>query len=138
MTNIVVSAFDGDASRIWTRKSSIEVKRLFRSIYGVGEGIANMSVLLLEKAYGFQFSDLDRRTMDIKADIHTKRVLYRLGASEDKSEMATMKAARKMHPEYPGKLDAPLWIIGRKWCRPHKPDCQHCPMLSLCPRTGVI
>lgn len=137
LTNIVVAAFDGDASLIWQGKSALEVRSLFESIFGVGEGIANMSVLLLEKAYRFQFSDLDRKNMDIKADVHTKRVLYRLGTSKKISEKEAMQAARNMNPEYPGKLDAPVWIIGRKWCHAYSPKCQRCPITSVCPKIGL-
>lgn len=132
LTNLIVSAFDGDTSKMWKGKSAFEVKSLFQSIYGVGPGIANMSVLLLEKAYKYEFSDLDRKNMDIKPDVHTKRVLYRLGASESISESAAIEASRKMNPNYPGRLDAPLWIIGRKWCQAQNPACQNCPMNYVC------
>ena len=137
LTNLVVSTFEGDASLIWKGKSSAFVKGLFESIYGVGPGIANMSVLLIEKAYNIRFSDLDRKTMDIKPDVHTMRVLFRLGAAEEISESAAVAAARKLNPDYPGEIDAPLWIIGREWCHAHKPDCNRCPMVGVCSKVGI-
>ena len=102
-----MSAFNGDASLIWRGKSAFEVKSVFQSIYGVGQGIANMSVLLIEQAYEIQFPDLDRRFMDIKPDVHTMRVLYRLGAAEEISETDAVSAARKLNPDYPGEIDGP-------------------------------
>jgi len=137
LTRIVVEEFNGDASLIWIDKRAIHVKNTFSRIYGVGPGIANMSVLLIEKAYGIRFSDLDRPGMDIKADVHTMRVLYRLSVSSDQTEQAALDAPRRMHPEYPGELDAPLWIIGRKWCHSLKPNCIECPMNDVCQKVGV-
>lgn len=91
-----------------------------------------MSVLLIEKAYGIRFSDMDRRTMEIKADVHTMRVLYRLGMSAERSESAAIAAARRMNPDYPGEIDAPLWVIGRNWCLNYHPQCRKCPMAPVC------
>lgn len=137
LTHIVVDEFKGDASLIWAGKRAVYVKNTFSRIFGVGPGIANMSVLLIEKAYGIRFSDLDRPGMDIKADVHTMRVLYRLGVSMDQTAQAALDATRRMHPEYPGELDASLWIIGRKWCKPGYPSCIECPMNSVCQKVGV-
>ena len=96
-----------------------------------------MSVLLIEKAYNIRFSDLDRKKMDIKPDVHTIRVLYRLGISKELSEKAAIEAARKMNPKYPGQLDAPLWNIGRSWCFARKPDCVHCPVETVCQKQSI-
>lgn len=137
LSEIVVHYFDSDASNIWVGKSAFEVKNTFQRIYGVGPGIANMAVLLIEKAYKIEFSDLDKENMDIKADVHTIRVLYRLGISKELSEKATNEAARKMNPKYPGQLDTPLWIIGRSWCFARKPDCFHCPVEPVCQKQSI-
>jgi endonuclease III len=137
LTADVVDRFEGDASLMWRDKSAAEVNRNFQSIYGVGPGISSMAVLLIEKAYGIRFSDLDRRNMDIKPDMHTMRVLYRLGLSGQQSEEAAVATARRLHPAYPGELDAPLWVIGRRWCHYASPRCHACRMRRLCPRIDV-
>jgi endonuclease III len=137
LTRIVVEELDGDAAAIWRGKSAAEVKTAFLRIYGVGEGIANIAVLLIEAAYGVRFSDLDRRTMDIKPDTHTCRVLYRLGVAEDTSTDAALQGARWLSPEYPGEVDGPLWTIGRRWCRPSSPNCPMCPVGTLCKKVGL-
>ena len=66
------------------RETASQVKSTFQRINGVGPGIANMAVLLLERAFGVVFDD--RRGIDIKPDSHTLRVLYRLGLSKKQSE----------------------------------------------------
>jgi len=60
LTRIVVEEYGGEASRIWTGKHAAEVKRTFLSIHGVGTGIANVAVLLIEQAFPIRFDDLDR------------------------------------------------------------------------------
>lgn len=135
ITAIVCDEFGGDASRIWRGKTAAKVKRTFLRVYGVGEGIANMAPLLLEKAYGFEF--IDRPQMDIKPDVHTKRVLYRLGVSAQETEAAAIATARRLNPSFPGGLDAPLWIIGNSYCHSQNPRCTVCPVTKVCARVGV-
>jgi endonuclease III len=102
------------------------------SIFGVGEGIANMTLLLIEQAFGVQFPDLDRPKMDIKPYVHTKRVLFRLGVSKEQTELAAIQAARWLNPEFPGKTDGALWAIGRKWCKAKITECPKCAMDAVC------
>jgi len=137
LTSIVVKDHGGDAAAIWRGRSAAEVKNTFLRIYGVGEGIANMAVLLIEKAFGVRFSDLDRRTMDIKPDVHTCRVLHRLGVASDTSANAAIEGARWLSPDYPGEVDGPLWLIGRRWCRPAAPRCPECPVREQCRKVGL-
>jgi endonuclease III len=91
-----------------------------------------MTVLLIESAFSIYFDDLDHRQIDIKPDVHTIRVLYRLGASEAMTDQAAVIAARKLNPEYPGALDLSLWNIGRTWCRPITPLCSVCEIGPFC------
>ena len=137
LTRIVVDEFGGDARAMWRGRTASQVRGTFLRIYGVGPGIANMAVLLIEKAFEVRFSDLDRQTMDIKPDTHTCRVLYRLGVAGDNSTDAAIEGARYLSPEYPGEVDGPLWIIGRRWCRPTAPRCQDCPVGGSCRKVGL-
>jgi endonuclease III len=137
ITTIIVEEYNGDASQIWEGKRAPEVKRTFDSVYGVGEGIASMAPLLIEKAFDYRFSDDDHKHMDIKADVHTVRVLYRLGMSGEKTTEIAIQATQKLNPGYPGELDAPLWSIGRVWCHPTSPDCTQCIMTDLCPKQDM-
>ncbi|MEA3328080.1 MAG: hypothetical protein U9R53_12390 [Chloroflexota bacterium] len=132
LTQIVIEECGGNAANFWSEKRAAQVNRTFQSIHGVGPGIANMGVLLIEAAFGVCFDDLDRKRMDIKPDVHTKRVLYRLGASKAETEeaAAALVATRTMNPDYPGELDRGLWWIGRNWCHASSPNCDHCPANS--------
>ncbi len=137
LARIVIEECSGDASLLWKDKTASQVKTAFRRIHGVGPGIANMAVIIIEKAFGVRFSDLDHRQMDIKADVHTKRVLYRLGAAPEISDSAAIAAARRLSPEYSGAIDSALWRIGRNWCHPDGPDCTPCPVSDVCLKVGV-
>ncbi len=137
LATLVERECDGDASQLWANKSASYIKQLLQGIHGVGPQIANMTPLLIEKAFLVKFSDLERRTMDIKADVHTKRVLYRIGVANTKSDDAAIAAARQVNPVFPGGLDAPLWKIGRSWCSSSSPRCSECVVSALCERVGL-
>lgn len=132
ITEIVVERFGGDASAIWRHRRAADVQATFRSVHGVGPGIASMAVLLLERGYGIRFTDLDRRHMDIKPDVHTRRVLYRVGVAPDTDETTAIATARALNPDYPGALDFPLWVVGRRWCSALAPQCRLCVLGSQC------
>lgn len=132
---LVANELDGNASRLWEGKTASEVKQRLRAIPGVGPGLANLTVLMIIAAYSHSFSDPE--TIDIKPDVHTRRVLGRLGHSDGKSGEAAVETARRLMPEFPGRLDLALWHIGRTWCRPTKPHCRDCPMDEVCPQTDV-
>jgi len=137
LTEIVLKECGGCASKVWEGRSAFEVQRKLMSIHGVGPGIANMTTLLIEKAFPYRFMEEDRRRMDIKPDVHTMRVLYRLGASRAKTEQEAIEAARSLNPACPGDLDGPLWYVGRTWCYASKPGCLDCPLFGSCERYGV-
>lgn len=135
LTHLVVEKYGGNAAQIWEGRRASEVIRTFRSIYGVGPGIANMAVLLIERVFHIRFPD--HWSIDIKPDVHTVRVLYRLGVSHAPTEAATVEAARRMNPDFPGIVDAALWYLGRTRCFPTAPICQACPMEAWCAKRGV-
>lgn len=137
LSEIVVNEFNGDASEIWKNRNSKEVKTTFQRVHGVGPGISSMAVLLLERCFGIQFNDIDHRNMDVKPDIHVIRVFSRLGFISQLNEKEALKAARMLNPKYPGALDAPIWVIGRKWCTPDAPQCVHCPVNEVCPKNTI-
>ena len=134
---VVVEDYSGKAENIWRNRRSVDVKRTLLSVYGVGNGIANMSLVLIESEYQISFSDIDYASMDIKPDVHTMRVLYRLGASPSINSDFAITAARQISPSYPGAIDGPLWSIGRNWCHPSVPECRSCPLINCCEKVDV-
>jgi endonuclease III len=61
-------------------------------------------------------------------------VFLRTGLAERDDVDHMVAVARVLRPDRPGELDNPAWDIGRRWCRPGVPDCQACPLVSVCPR----
>ncbi len=137
LSQLVVSEGGGNAASLWEQGSSSRLMLLLRRIHGVGPGIASMTPLLVEKAFGISFPDLEHATMDIKADVHTMRVLHRLGVAATPAESSAIAAARTLNPKYPGELDAPLWSVGKRWCAASSPSCSQCIVTDLCARVGV-
>lgn len=137
LTALIMNECEGDASGLWRSGRAGPIKRTFMSVHGVGEGIASMILLLLERRLGVEFSDLDHATMDVKPDVHVVRVLYRLGMSKALTEAAALSATRLANPAYPGALDAALWTLGRGTCSASAPACECCRMNELCPRVGL-
>jgi len=134
LSEMVLNEYNGDVTRIWKGKSASYVKRTFQRIYGVGPGIASMIVLLLEKCFKVHFKDVDHKSMDVKPDVHIVRVFYRLGLIKNPNPTEAVEAARRFNPEYPGALDAPTWVVGRKWCISVLPRCEECPLENVCPK----
>jgi endonuclease III len=129
---LVTTRFGGHARRIWAGRTAAEVHATFRSIHGVGAGLASMAVLSLERGFGVRFADLDRPGMDIKADVHTIRVLFRLGVARSRTPTAAIEAARRISPEFPGAIDGALWVIGSRWCEAGEPRCGGRAVASVC------
>lgn len=134
LSRIVIEEYDGDVTAIWRNRTAAYVKSNFQRIYGVGPGIASMIVLLLEKCFKIRFTDLDHKAMDVKPDVHIVRVFQRLGFITRPDQNEALKAARRLNPEYPGALDGPTWVIGKKWCTPFTTRCAICPLDNVCPK----
>ncbi|MBI2939522.1 MAG: hypothetical protein HYY04_03720 [Chloroflexi bacterium] len=100
----------------------------------MGPGIAHMVILLLWDDEKYRPAEHELCEVDVKADTHVRRVFYRAGLAQDQSEQASIAAARRWHPEFPGLLDWPAWTIGRKWCRQAQRNCWPCAVSRHCAR----
>lgn len=129
--------FNGDSSLIWSKKpSSAEVVYEFLQFDGVGPKIATMAANILTRELKIPFSDY--YSIDISADVHVRRVFYRLGLIEKGASVEKIiYKARALNPEFPGLIDLPLWEIGRNWCRPKVALCNKCYLRDFCPKTGI-
>lgn len=67
-------------------------------------------------------------------DIHINRIAARTGLVPVKT--TPIKTQAILEEEIPVDLQADLHILflnlGRKYCRPHNPDCLHCPIQQVC------
>ncbi len=130
--NLVYGLFGGNASAIWERASPAEVEKTLQEIHGIGSGIAAMATRILHDDFGC-FRGQERQ-IDVKPGVHVLRVFRRTGLTESESGDQTIRAARRLSPEFPGALDWPAWRIGQLWCHAREPQCDACPLTSVCPR----
>ena len=134
---LVHERFGGDGRRVWDGRRMADVLTTLQSLPGVGPGIAHMAIQLLMDEVGYLPESDELPRLDVKADVHVVRVFYRLGIAADQTREASVDAARRLHPIFPGLLDWPAWDIGRRFCRPQFPICGECPLTALCERRGV-
>lgn len=129
----IESRYAGDASRIWKgNPASAEVVYRFLEFDGVGPKIATMAANILTREFKIPLAD--HFSIDISADVHIRRVFASLGLSNsDASVEQLIYRARALFPEFPGIMDSPCWEIGKRWCKPERPDCGACYMKDLCP-----
>ena len=128
--------FGGDAGAIWRDRSPAEVEKTLQEIHGVGAGIASMATRILHDDFGY-FTGQELSQIDVKPDVHLVRVFQRLGITRGDSKLEAIQAAQTLNREFPGALDWPAWQIGRRWCRPTKPDCANCDLTEACTKRGV-
>ena len=129
----IAKDYNSDASLIWADKpSSATVVYRFLEFEGVGPKIASMATNILVREFKIELSDYF--SIDISADVHVRRVFWRLGLTPpDASVDQLIFRARSLYPEFPGIMDFPAWEIGRQWCRPQSCQCDKCYMSNLCP-----
>jgi uncharacterized HhH-GPD family protein len=129
----VVDRYDGDASTIWSDNPAADVlQKRFDDFVGIAQKKAAMAVEILERDLGVPVRNLERS--DIAYDVHIRRVFLRARLADRDDRDVMIAAARQLHPERPGALDLPTWLIGRGWCHPGVPDCATCPLTQVCPK----
>jgi uncharacterized HhH-GPD family protein len=129
----VVSEYGGDAGAIWSdNPRAVDLAARLRGFRGIGQKKSAMAVEILARDLGVPVRELSGS--DIAYDVHVRRVFLRTGlaAYDDLDHM--VEVARRLHPERPGELDSPAWLIGRQWCGAGVPDCAACPLAAVCPR----
>jgi uncharacterized HhH-GPD family protein len=129
----VVHEYDGDAANIWNDKPTArEVQRRLDEFAGIGQKKAAMAVEILERDLDVPISEMGGS--DIAYDIHVRRVFLRIGLADCASVEHMVAVARQLHPQRPGALDEPAWLVGQEWCHPAGPDCPHCALTESCAR----
>jgi len=125
--------YESNAENIWKRnlKARAIVNRL-QEFKGIGQKKSNMATLLLYRDFGIEMRNLEG--VDIAYDVHVRRVLLRTGLAKKDSVKHMVEVIRNFHPEFPAKIDGPLWHIGRNWCHARKAECGKCRLKKLCPK----
>jgi uncharacterized HhH-GPD family protein len=129
----VVDRYGGDASRIWNGGvTAREVHERLDEFSGIGQKKAAMAVQILERDLRVPIKEMQGG--DVAYDIHVRRVFLRTGLAQRDELDHIVTVARRLHPERPGELDQPAWLIGRQWCRAGTPACPTCPLIKVCPK----
>lgn len=123
--------YSSNAENIWNHnKSAIEIIKNLQEFKGIGQKKSNMATLLLYRDLNIKMKDLC--SIDIAYDVHVRRVLLRTGIAEKDDLNHMIGVVRKLNPEFPARLDGPLWHIGRNWCHSQKPNCKICFLKNSC------
>lgn len=130
---LVCSRYAGNAGAIWNDQPT--ARALFDRLDafpGIGQKKAAMAVEILERDLSVPIREVSGS--DIAYDIHVRRVFLRTGLAEHDDLDHMRQVARTLHPQRPGALDLPAWLIGRQWCRAGHPECTSCPLAGSCPK----
>jgi len=130
--------YNNDAGKIWKECDSVKiVKKRFEEFAGIGPNIANMAVNALYRELKIPFKDPEN--IDVKVDVHVKRVLKRTGiVSINASDEEIRIKAKQLCPEFPGKLDWAAWRIGQDYCQKSQPNCSLCPLTDYCSKINFV
>ena len=147
LAKLITKKYDGKALNIWEApKSFIELRDNLIAIPGFGPGLTNMCIKILLELGMLTTIPKDShslRQLQVKADIHVKKVLYRTGLAEEETEKSAYEAAIAYSYDCPMSLDIAGFAIGQKYCFKTDPNCDDCPVGTkkdgsrLCPRIGI-
>jgi len=127
----VCDEYDGDAAAIWSGSpTAAEVDARLQRFRRIGPKKAAMAVEMLVTNFGIDLTE--HAGTNVAYDVHVRRVFLRAGLVDYDSFDAITAVARRLHPERPGLLDLPTWLIGRRWCHPTHPQCPDCALTVVC------
>ena len=128
--NDIIKKYNSDANNIWLNRKADEIVRLLEEFKGISHKKASLGTMLLIRDLGINICD--KQNVDIAYDVHIRRTFLRIGLAQNDIQDEILESARKIYPEYPGKLTTAFWTIGRDYCRPTDPVCLICPLSQLC------
>jgi len=104
--------------------------RTIDALTAVGRGGGNNASVVVRNVF-----DTDE---GIIVDTHVARLTHRLGLTVQKHAESIEQDLMRLVPRDDWTLFSHLLIWhGRRRCYARGPDCEHCEVLSLCPRVGV-
>lgn len=128
--NDIVTKYNSKAENIWENKTAEEIVKSLEKFKGISHKKASLGTLILVR--DLEIDILDKKNIDIAYDIHIRRVFLRLGLVDEDVQEKILEKARKIYPEFPGRLTTAFWTIGREFCRPTEPACLICPLYECC------
>jgi len=128
--------YNGQANNIWNgNPRTDDLQSRFEEFDGIGQKKASMAVNILVRDLGV--SAQNKQWIDVSDDTHVSRIFQRTGLIDTYTHEALLNAARDLNPDYPGALDLPSWLIGRRFCHAREPECSSCPLEKECPKVRV-
>lgn len=126
----IVSKYDSKAENIWKNKTAAEIVESLEKFKGISHKKASLGTLILVRDLGIDI--IDKENIDIAYDIHIRRLFLRLGLVDEDVQEKILEEARKIYPEFPGRLTTAFWTLGREMCHPTEPSCLICPLYECC------
>lgn len=126
----IVLKYESNAENIWKNKSAAEIVAALEQFKGISHKKASLGTLILVRDMNAEI--LDKENIDIAYDIHIRRLFVRIGLVDKDSQNKILEEARKLYPDFPGKLTTAFWTLGREICRPSDPACLVCPLYHCC------
>lgn len=117
--------YDGDARTLWADKSPERTLDRLEKL-GLGRWTSMMTVGAL-----YDEDELPR-ALDVKADVHVRRVFGRAVSGSEYAPDEVVAATERMLPDTKWSLDAPAWHVGHTYCHRTAPDCGSCPLFACC------
>lgn len=130
----IVDQYGSDVRNVWNVDAEHvdEIYYRFEKFDGIGDALAKMAQFILVRDYGIAGGRDSKKYLSVKPDVHLKRVLFRLGITEEETAASVIANVNNMKLESPADFDWAVWNIGRDYCHPSEPDCSNCPLETLC------
>lgn len=129
MKNIVEN-YNSQAEQIWKDKTAEEIVSTLEQFKGISHKKASLGTLILVRDLDANITD--KENIDIAYDIHIRRLFLRIGLVDEDIQEKILESARRLYPEFPGRLTTAFWTLGREMCRPTEPACLICPLNTVC------
>lgn len=126
----IVSKYDSKAENLWKNKTAAEIVESLEKFKGISHKKASLGTLILVR--DLEIDIIDKENIDIAYDIHIRRLFLRLGLVDEDVQEKILEEARKIYPEFPGRLTTAFWTLGREMCHSTEPSCLICPLYECC------
>lgn len=130
--NDIVTKYSSNAENLWKGKTAYEIVNLLEQFKGISHKKASLGTLILVRDLSIEI--IDKENIDIAYDVHIRRLFLRLGLVDKDEQDLILEEAKKLYPEFPGRLTTAFWTLGREVCRPTDPSCLICPLYEYCDR----
>ena len=135
-----MNEYDSDPRNIWnvSQENVDLIYDRFRKFHGIGPEKARMAQFLLVQKHGVAGGETSKQYVEVKADRHVIKVLYRMGLAKEKTKASAKNCIKEAGPlSSQADLDSVLFEVGREFChagKKKKPQCDECDLkrLRLC------